>query len=415
MKKNIIILVLFLGFKLNAQDINYDTRTLSLFNDGNWKNLIELAQEAEKKGQSSYEIEYRLAVAYYNTANYFDSANQFKKLIQTYEVNYDYIHEYLYYSYLFSGREADALLIAKDFPFHLKQKINPKEPSFFDFIYSEGGVKVSSRRDIDVKNISYFNLGLGHNLGSSIKIYHSFSTLSQEYIDFDYKQTEYYINTNVQLGVGLTLIPAYHYINVADQNPQYQTIQVPGGGNRFVRVLVGVQDQKTHVFHVGLKKQWNRFSLAPNLTSSISDGFENGVANQTKQLQYGVDLGYSLKSFNDKVWIGMSGYMHNDEVENNFIWNLKTFFQLSSKTYLYTKYSQNNVSNFSDDNASVFVNAISKSKDKISGTLGTSLSNKFHIYLNYQFENLENNDVDVLENNFGFTYNTFIIGLKLDL
>ncbi|MDP2088817.1 MAG: hypothetical protein Q8J84_05395 [Flavobacteriaceae bacterium] len=416
MKKIVIMVAVLVGINLNAQEDDYNSKTLALFSEGDWKSLIELAKEAEKNNQSSFEIEYRLAVAYYNTANYFDSASHFKKLIATYDVNYDYINEYLYYSYLFSGRETDALLLAKKFPFHLQQKINLKEQEFFDFVYAEGGVKVSDRRYIDVKNLSYFNFGLGHNIGPAFKIYQAFSTLSQQYIDFDYKQTEYYINANTQIGDGLTLIPAYHYINIADQNPQYQTIQVPGGGNRFTTVRIANKDQKLHVFYFGLKKQWSRLSLMPNITGSLSNGTgEQGQSVQTNQFQYGVDAGYSLKTFNDKVWLGFGGYVHNDEVENNFIWNVKTYFQLNPKTYLLAKYSQSKVSNFSEDNASVFVNALSKSKGKISGTLGTNLSEKLKIYLNYQFENLENSDENTVENNFNFTYNTFIIGLKLDL
>lgn len=416
MKKLIFIIVFFFAINLNAQVSDYNSKTLALFNEGNWKGLIELAQEAQQLNSSNYEIDYRLAVAYYNLANYFDSANQFSKLKKNYEVNYDIINEYLYYSYLFSGNETEALLIAKDFPFHLKQKINPKEPTFFDFVYTEGGVKVSDRRNIDVKNLSYFNVGLGHNLGAAFKVYHAFSTLSQEYIGFDYKQTEYYINANAQIGEGLTLIPAYHYINIADQNPQYQTIQVPGGGNRWVTVRVNNKDQKLHVFHLGLKKQWIRFSLMPNITSSTTDGIdENGISKKTTQFQYGIDLGYSLKVFNDKIWLGFGGYMHNDENENNFIWNVKTYFQITPKVYLLTKYNQSNISNFSEDNALVFVNAISKSKDKISSTLGTSLSKNLKMYVNYQLENLENIDKNTAANNFKFTYNTFIFGLKLNL
>ncbi|MDP3352913.1 MAG: hypothetical protein Q8S44_04150 [Flavobacteriaceae bacterium] len=416
MKKIATLLVFFLAMNLSAQENDYNAKTLSLFNEGNWKDLIELAKEAQEKNQSTYEIDYRLAVAYYNAANYFDSTTQFKKLIATYDVSYDYIKEYLYFSYLFSGREADALLLAKDFPFHLKLKIDAKEPQFIDYVYTEGGAKVSSRRDIDIDNLSYFNLGLGHNLGSTFNIYHSFSTLKQKYIDFDYKQSEYYLSANVQLSEGLTLIPAYHYLKITDQDPQYETVSVPGGGNRLIRIYVGVEDQKIHVFHLGLKKQWGRLTLTPNVTSSSSDGFtDTGAADKINQLQYGFDLGYSLKSFNDRVWIGFGGYMHNDEVENNFIWNVKTYFQLTPKTYLFAKYNQSEVSNFSEDNASVFVNALSKSKDKISGTLGTKLSNTFHLYLNYQFENVENTDNTTIVNNFNFTYSTFIVGLKIDL
>lgn len=415
MKKIAIIALFLLGLKLNAQVEEYNSKTLTLFNEGNWNALIEMAKEAEKMSQTNYEIEYRLAVAYYNTANYFDSAAQFKKLIETYKVNYEYIQEYLYYSYLFSGREADAFLVAKNFPFHLKEKVNFKESKIFNFIYSEGGVKISDKSDLNVKNMSYFNLGLSHRFSPSFSIYQAFTTLAQQYIDFDYKQSEYYINSNIQISKGITLIPAYHYLKTTDQNPQYETIPRPGGGNGSVSVRTSYKDQNINVFFIGLKKQWNRFSFTPNITSSIVNGYDDlGNATNSNQLQYGADLGYTLEPFRDKVWLGFGAYMHSDDIEDKFIWNIKTYIQISPKVYLFTKYNQSNAYNFSEDNASVFVNSVSKSKNKFSNTLGVNLSTKLNAYFNYQFENLENIDDEITQNNFSFTYNTFIIGLKYD-
>jgi hypothetical protein len=415
MKKIAIIAIFLFGFKLNAQVEEYNSKTLTLFNEGNWTGLIDAAKEAEKSNQTDYEIQYRLAVAYYNTANYFDSAAQFKKIIETYKVNNEYIQEYLYYSYLFSGREADAFLVAKNFPFHLKEKVNFKEAKIFNYVYTEGGIKISDKSDLNVKDMSYFDLGLSHRFSPSFSIYHAFSTLSQQYIDFDYKQSEYYINSNIQISKGITLIPAYHYLKIADQNPQYETIPRPGGGNGSVSVRTSNKDQNINVFYFGLKKQWNRFSLTPNFTSSTTNGIDTlGNSIQTNQLQYGADLGYSLKVFRDKVWLGFGGYMHSDDIEDKFIWNIKTYIQISPKVYLFTKYNQSNAYNFSEDNASVFVNSLSKSKNKFSNTLGINLSTKLKTYFNYQFENLENIDVAIIQNNFSFTYNTFIIGLKLD-
>lgn len=415
MKKIAIIAIFLLGFKLNAQVEEYNSKTLTLFNEGNWTGLIDLAKEAEKTNQTNYEIEYRLAVAYYNTANYFDSAAQFKKTIETYKVNYEFIQEYLYYSYLFSGREADAFLVAKNFPFHLKEKVNFKEAKVFNYVYTEGGIKISDKSDLNVKDMSYFNVGLSHRFSPSFTIYHAFSTLTQQYIDLDYKQLEYYTNSNIQLSKGITLIPAYHYLKTIDQNPQYQIIPRPGGGNGSVSVKTSADDFIINVFHFGLKKQWNRFSLTPNFTSSKSNGTDTqGNSIQTNQLQYGAELGYSLKIFRDKVWVGFGAYMHSDELEDNFIWNLKTYIQFSPKVYLLTKYNQSNVYNFSEDDASVFVNSLSKSKNKFSNTVGINLSTKLNAYVNYQLENLENIDDEIIQNNFSFTYNTFIIGLKLD-
>ena len=86
-------------------------------------------------------LHYRLAEAYYYNRNYFDSAEEFEYIIQKYQIKNDIILEYLYYSYLFSGRQQDALLVAKEFPFHLQQKTGAKKIEIIDFLSAEGGTK----------------------------------------------------------------------------------------------------------------------------------------------------------------------------------------------------------------------------------------------------------------------------------
>ena len=64
--------------------------------------------------------------------------------------------------------------------------------------------------------MSYFNLGVGQKLGYHLKLTHAYTSLSQNYLDFDYKQKEYYLNANIHVSHGLTLIPAYHYISIKE-------------------------------------------------------------------------------------------------------------------------------------------------------------------------------------------------------
>ncbi|MCK5677481.1 MAG: hypothetical protein KAH72_03300, partial [Flavobacteriaceae bacterium] len=157
MKQLFLIFMFGLTSLMFAQTIDYNTKTLALFNDEEWDSIIIVGEDAIQKNQSSYEIEYRLAVAYYNTNKYFDSAKHFENIKKIYNINNDAIQEYLYYSYLFSGKNQDALLISKKFPFHLKQKIENRSFEFIDYLNAEAGIKLSSRSDIDIENMSYFN------------------------------------------------------------------------------------------------------------------------------------------------------------------------------------------------------------------------------------------------------------------
>jgi len=400
MKTIILLFALGLTSFVFAQTKDYNKATLSLFNDSNWNDLITIGEKAIKDNKSSYEIEYRLAVAYYNTNQYFDSAKHFEKIKTLYNINNEYIQEYLYYSYLFSGRDQDALLISKEFPFHLTQKTEVKKFEFIDYLSVEGGVKLSSKSDI-IENIPYFNIGLGQKLGYHVNLNHSYTSLSQNYIDFDYKQKEYYLNANIHIAQGLTIIPAYHYISISEN---IESINRRGQSNMTNNLA---NNESINLLHFALKKQWNRFFIMPNLTYSSS--VEN-IEDETKEnVQYGLDLGYNIKGLKDKLWLGFGANITNDNNENKFIWNAKAYYQISSKAYIYLKYLNANTSNFSEDNAQYYYNSVSNLVDKISATFNYNFTPKFSWFINYQYENNED-----LENDFLFTYNTFITGLKYD-
>lgn len=404
MKNILLIYMLVLTSVVLAQTRDYNMESLQLFNDENWDDLIEICEDAIEKDQSSFEIEYRLAVAYYNTKLYIDSAKHFENINKTYNINNDYLREYLYYSYLFSGREQDALLILKDSPFHLQQKINESKSKFIDFISIQGGFKLSSRKDIGIENLYYFNLGLGLQVGYRTKINLFYNSISQNYIDFDYNQREFYANANIQLSKGLTLIPAYHYVNILENT-------VSSYGMRRTNLIYSTANYgKINLYHIAIKKQWNRFSIMPNFTYTNTNSNDDIVAeNFNNNAQYGIDMAYTIKGLKDKVKIGLGTYFLTSDLDNDFIWDAELLYQISPKVYLYIKYLNANTSNFSEDNAMYYYNSISVLIDKISTTFGYNFTPKFSWFINYQYENNEDIEINIL-----FNYNTFITGLKYD-
>ena len=402
MRKYILIFMFGLTSLMLAQTTDYNSKTLALFNDENWDSVIKLGEDAIQKNQSSFEIEYRLAVAYYNKKKYFNSAKHFDNLNKSYGVNNEYIQEYLYYSYLFSGREEDALLISKKFPFHLQQKIGTKNFEFIDYLNAGGGVKLSSRNDIDIENIPYFNVGLGQKLGYHLNLNHTFSSLSQKYLNFDYKQKEYYLNSHIQVANSITLIPAYHYINITENSESISRRR------RSNMMSTRPSNEKINLFHFALKKQWNRFFIMPNITYSSANLVNDNIEEDTRNnMQYGVDVGYTINGFNDKIWLGFGVNVLDDNGKNEMIWNAKAHYQINPKIFLAIKYLNANTSNFSEDNAMYYYNSVSNLVDKISATFGYYFTPEFSWFINYQFENAED-----VENDFLFNYNTFITGLN---
>lgn len=400
MKKYIFIIMFSLSAIGFSQKTDYNSLTLDFFQKEDWSNLIPIAEEAFEKNATSYEIDYRLAIAYYNTKNYFDSAEQFEYIIKKYQTKNEVILEYLYYSYLFAGRHQDALLISQDFPFHIQEKTGVKSFQFIDFLTAEGGIKMSNKKDIGIDNLTYLNGGFGQQLGYKIKLFHTFTSLSQNYIDFDYKQREYYGNMQIQLAKGLTLMPAYHYIHTAENN---QSTNIRGN---YPNTISSAMNIKTQLFHFAIKKQWNRFSIAPSI---IYSSIKNSDLGTSTKLQYGLNMGSSIKGTHDKLWLGAGGEFISSSTENSLVWNAKALYHISPKTYLYIKYLNANSSDFAIENAMYYFNATSVLVDNFNMTFGYYFTPKFSWYLNYQFENAKDLDYDL-----SFTYNTIITGIKIN-
>jgi len=401
MKKYLSIIMFSLSAIVFSQKTDsYAAQTLVLFNGADWETLIIVAHDAIENKATSYEIDYRLAVAYYYTKNYYDCAEQFEYIIKKYQTKNEVILEYLYYSYLFTGRQQDALLISQDFPFHIQEKTGVKSFQFIDFLTSEGGMKMSNKKEFGIDNLKYLNGGFGQQLGYRIKLFHAFTSLSQNYIDFDYKQREYYGNIQIQVAKGLTLIPAFHYINT-EENNQTTTRR----GNYPNTISSGI-DISTQLFHFAVKKQWNRFSITPSI---IYYSLKNSNLGTSTKLQYGLNMGYSIKGTRDKLWLGAGGEIISSSTKNNFIWNVKALYNISPKTYLYVKYLNANTSDFAIENVMYYYNATSILVDNFNATFGYYFTPKFSWYLNYQFENAKDLDYDL-----SFSYNTIITGIKFD-
>jgi len=147
-----------------------------------------------------------------------------------------------------------------------------------------------------------------------------------------------------------------------------------------------------------------------NIIYTNTNPIDNIVAESLENnTQYGIDFGYIIKGLKDKVRLGLGTYILTGNSENDFIWDAELSYQISPKTYLHFKYLNANTSNFSENNAMYYYNSVSVLIDKISTTFGYNITPKFSWFINYQYENDED-----IENNLLFYYNTFITGFKYD-
>nr|NQU89727.1 hypothetical protein [Bacteroidota bacterium] len=94
-------------FSQEKQDFRkIDSLTYSLYQQGKWDKLITVGEKALGQGLDYYYLQIRVGIAWYEKQNYrraiphFEEALKFNLVDQT-------VLEYLYYSYLLSGRNYD--------------------------------------------------------------------------------------------------------------------------------------------------------------------------------------------------------------------------------------------------------------------------------------------------------------------
>ena len=141
--------ILFLGIlclvgSANSQTpLSYpmvDAQTYALWQKGEWRSIISLGKQALKNDIDFYYLRVRMGIAYYERKNYHMAIHHFEK---AYAISQQeaYLKEYLYYSYLFAGRDFEASILLSSFPPSLQGKIGKGDDSFIDEVslfYSNG-------------------------------------------------------------------------------------------------------------------------------------------------------------------------------------------------------------------------------------------------------------------------------------
>ncbi len=166
MSKRIVILVLILtGFQgLFAQEkMNYaesDLQSFALFQDKNWKGLIEYSTEVRKHGIDYFYLQVRTGIAWYHLEKYRTASEWFLKAWQM-DNSMEWLQEYVYFSLTYSGREMEALKYAQYFSDAIKAKIGYKESAISGIAYETG---YSFNPDFD--ELKSYDFSTEINLGS---------------------------------------------------------------------------------------------------------------------------------------------------------------------------------------------------------------------------------------------------------
>jgi hypothetical protein len=252
MRKLILILLMLASSRAIAQeDITVEyvhKKSLEYFEKQQWQQLIRLGERAIENGIESYLIRVRTGIAYYELEQYAEAIPHLRKAVDT--GNSDGVtKEYLYYSYIFMGREEDANDVFFDMSDSRQQKIKSHTNDFISDL--SGGIAYSFSNDesnnsgIDLDgaenvygeqtlngNQFYFDVGLSQLPTRWLKINYAFSYLdidrqkqfmfNDERITDGYKQKQWqlYNELSFRAAEGLVICPSGHYINSKETSPK---------------------------------------------------------------------------------------------------------------------------------------------------------------------------------------------------
>lgn len=387
--KYLILFMLLTPVLVHAQDkpdfISVDSTTFRYYNSGNWNKLIEAGKDAIASGVDYKFLRQRLGYAYFSKGDYFNSRAQFEKAL-THDSYDNFTLEYLYYSYLNTGKEEYSGIIASKLNSELKNKLTltpfkPVESIEFEYSYKFSGSVLRS-------DPQYYRIGIYSKLGYRLGLYQSFSKYTQNLrlqqtgmtAGISVRQPEYYAQLNWNASGKLILRAAYHFINT-------------NSGNLTLN---------SNLFLIAAAPDFNRFTL------ETYGSLLNIEGNLTYQA--GLQAGYVFPVKTDFYIKGKASYLQQTG-SRNFIYNSVAGLKLFKGTWLEGSTTFGRMNGYNDFNGLYVYNTYDPIISRSGGTLFYYIGKKIVVWLNYSFEKKE------FYENSSFRYNqySYLGGIKWKL
>jgi tetratricopeptide (TPR) repeat protein len=377
----------------------YNNETFRLYQNSNWRSLVKVGEEALKENYDFFYMRVRLGAAYYGLQQYRMAIRQFKKALE-FNADDPLSIEYLYYSYVFSGRYLDANLVWEKHKAILKNR-NIKSPNnFITGMYTEGGIKISSQNEEGVGNITNFHIGVAQQLGARLHLYQGYTRVAQSFteyqyytsgglfgpprtyvqeIKYKYPQHEYFIKADVPIVKGLLVNGSFHS----------QTFNDSTGA----RV-------NNRGYMIGLKQN--------NTISEIYLAYAASDINRLSQVQYmgGITI-YPLAS--SKLYLQTLYTYHKEDGIVNNVYYLKLGGSLTNKFWLDAYGSLGGMKNFQELEGYQMYNIPNKINYRWGTTGSLYLGSAGKLMVGYMLENKQ----DSSDPNITFNHHYIFVGLHL--
>lgn len=429
MKKTSLIICCLLTFFINAQSQDWSfvkvQRQLDiLYTQRNWQEVINYGDSALAHGLDFAQLRTQVGVSYFMEKRFFKSAAYLEKALSLDQGNL-LAREYLYYTYVALEREPDALLLTKGQTDAFVQYLHAKKTSVLESLYLEGGGKMSSMPDT-AAGVGFGSLNLGHRLGRTLTLTHSFSMIRLNYRGNDIRQYEYVALVPWAFANGWQLSVGGHFSTTKSRSELWlqPTFQPPVQPPRHI-----LSDIRENYYGgmLSLQKTFGRFSIKPsvyvgvvvNHTTQEVDIPDNPFVppsqvitetNTTKQV-YQADLGMSWTPpiLGDRLKLGADLVTHLGSDNFNLGARAKLRVTATPRLYFTGEYDYyGSMLNFMEANGFIYHNSVAALQDKLSLTGYWLLNKNVGFLLLGQWENRKDSDLS-------FFYYTFAGGISIKL
>ncbi|MBN2758796.1 MAG: hypothetical protein JXR51_16640 [Bacteroidales bacterium] len=437
-KKNLIykfaltaIIVGFFILSVKSQEtVNYpeiNIKTYDQYLKSEWKDLIKTGKISLKNDIDFYYLQVRMGIAYYELKKYRQAINYFENA-RDQNPNDELIKEYLYYSYLFSGRIEDARKFTSVLSVNLKEKIGIKQNPIFSSIYIE--TKFDNWKDYtaetntgdilkqDIRtDFSYYSVNFENLIQNDKRIYWGYTGINilnnsfvvEENSAYNFnrsvKQSQLYFKFSKQAKYGLKFNLAFNTALIFSD--ELTTVQTKGAWSSS---SVGIQKVTTGAF-IGFLSFEKDFSLLKfelsNSLSAINGQFQIQPGLSMYFYPFGNNNFYTLSSINNQFDFSSNGTISQLVVNQSI--GLKIY-----KIFIEPAISFGNFKNYVSNHAFVIYNDLDVIKDmksvKIYGYLFNYKLTLFAKYEDYiKINEYKINDLDFKKE---YSYNAIIGGIK---
>ncbi|MES2286750.1 MAG: tetratricopeptide repeat protein [Bacteroidota bacterium] len=406
-----LFLFIFLSFffakgqaQTMANSAIVDQNSTELYFDENWTGLAKYGEKAIANGYDYFYLRNRIGIAYYQQKKYKKAVRHFEKAVK-FNSGDKLALEYLYYSYIFSGRDSEARALTSLFPAKLRSQINPPKNKIIESVYCEGGLasgnlyNIYKNTDINgpaniygeatiTNSMQYWHFGLNHQLGNKLSIYHGYSNIKidltrrigiylKDTLDnYSLTQHDYYLSC-IQQFKHFALSPAVHFINV-------NFGKLNASKNLFTNKYVFTKKDTSFINYA------SSVSLIKNIgiyTYNLSTGFAQ--LNGLTQIQAGLALTYY--PFKNTNIYGTSSLVYlNENYTNRIISIQKVGFKVMPKLWTEIGVTYGNLQNYSENNAFVVFNTGDKILYKCGISITSPLLKHLEFSMRYDYFNREN-------------------------